>query len=154
MALADTRQAIGAVSRLLVSRLVATGIVPNVTVGRTEPSGTISNPRLNVFLYELTLDGSLRNTPLDEGQATPLWLVLRYLLTAFDKDGISDSTEAHGLLGAGMQALQDLNFFALNGLPAEVVKALNEGPELLKLTFDDASHELISKIMQGADEKY
>ncbi|MGH7488027.1 MAG: Pvc16 family protein, partial [bacterium] len=158
MALTDTKRAIGGVSNLLVSRLMSSGAAPNVTVGRPGPertgTGPDSNPRLNLFLYELNIDGSLRNTPLDEGQAAPLWLVLRYLLTAFDRDGFSDSAGAHELLGAAMQALQDLNFFPLDGLPADVVKALNQGPELLKLTFDDASHELISKIMQGTDEKY
>ena len=32
----------------------------------------------------------LRNMPLDEGQQPPLWLVLRFLMTAFDGDGKSD----------------------------------------------------------------
>lgn len=159
MALVDTGRSIGAVSRLLRDRLLAnmgTAVV-DVTVGRPEPpstNGNINNPRLNIFLYEVYHDEFLRNVPLDEGQSVPQWLVLRYLLTAFDDQGDSDSIEAHELLGEAMRILQDLNFFSLTGLPATVVAALNDNPDLLKLTFEDASSDLLSKLMQGSDERY
>ncbi len=154
MALADTNKAIGAVTRLLRDRLLAAGFVTNVSIGKPEPPSNPANPRVNLFLYEVTFDGSLKNTPLDEGAPPPLWLVLKYLLTAFDTGGDSDTIEAHELLGEGAQVLQDLNFLGLNGLTADTVKALRDNPDLLKLTFEDASHELLSKIMQGTDEKY
>ncbi len=42
----------------------------------------------------------------------PLWLVLKYLLTAFDASESSDTAAAHDLLGRGLSALQELNFLA------------------------------------------
>jgi hypothetical protein len=101
-----------------------------------------------LFLYQLTFDGSMRNLPLDQGQKTPLWLVLYYLLTAFDESRESDSADAHELLGEGMLALQELNYLD----PAQL--ALADNPEPLKITFDNGDSELLSKIMQGTDEKY
>src|SRR4051812_46810770 len=102
MALADTGRAIGAVTQLLQNRLLAGlgSLVGDVTVGRPEPRPgmAITNPPLNLFLYEVRFDGHLRNQPLDEGQPPPLWLVLHYLLTAFDEQGESDSPDAHALL--------------------------------------------------------
>ncbi|OAN36777.1 Pvc16 family protein [Mycolicibacterium iranicum] len=163
MALSDTGRAIGAVTRLLQSRLLAalSGLaapdipVGDVTVSRPEPSvGGDPARKLNLFLYEVQLDGGLRSVALDEGQPPPIWLVLRYLMTAFDRDGESDTIEAHEILGEGMRVLQDLNFFSLDGLPAATVAALADNPEQLKLTFDDATSDLLSKLMNGSDEKY
>ncbi|MGL5058417.1 MAG: DUF4255 domain-containing protein [Microcoleus sp.] len=157
MALADTGKAIGAVSQLLRDRLLArlAGTVSNVRIGKPEMSGEgITNPRLNLFLYEIQLDPHLRNRSLDPGQSTPLWLVLKYLLTAFDEAGDSDSIESHQYLGEGMRVLQELSFLPLNSLPSDVFQALNPNPEALKITFDATSSELISKLMQGPDEKY
>lgn len=154
MALADTGKAIGAVSQLLRTQLTSVG-VGNVTVGRLEGTG-VDNPRLNLFLYEIQLDPNFRNQSLDEGQPAPLWLVLKYLLTAFDEAGESDSIEAHGFLGEGMRALQELAFLPLvnSSSPLNVISALNDNPEVLKITFDQTSSDLLSKLMQGTDEKY
>jgi hypothetical protein len=59
------------------------------------------------------------------------------------------------LLGRGISALYELNFLSLDGLVAPDVRlALENNPEPLKLTFDDTSPDLISKIMQGKDERY
>lgn len=157
MALADTGKAIAAVSQLLQDRLLGrlAGIVSNVRIGKPEMIGEgITNPRLNLFLYEIQLDPNLRNRSLDSGEPTPLWLVLKYLLTAFDEGGDSDSIEAHEYLGEGMRVLQELSFLPLNSLLTESFPALNPNPEALKITFDPTSSELISKLMQGPDEKY
>jgi len=152
MALADTGRAIGAATRAVRSRLGSlTGL--NVTVGRPE-SGGEANPRLNLFLYEALLDGSLRNHSLDEGQQPPLWMVLRFLLTPFDEGGESDTLEALDLLGSALSALQQANFLSLAGLPAADQLALRDNPQPLKITFDEAPAELISKVMQGPDERY
>src|SRR4051794_35680924 len=108
MALADTVSAIGAVTDTLVERLgFRTKLL--VSVGRPEPPLQGSNvARLNLFLYEVNFDASLKNTPLEEGQRPPLWLVLKYLLTAFADDGTtSDSIMAHDNLGLGVGALQE-----------------------------------------------
>ena len=158
MVLADTSQAIGAVAELLQQRL-STLTIHNVTIGRPEPPSTsgggssLTNPRLNLFLYETAFDGHLRNTPLDEGQQPPLWLVLRFLMTAFDSDGKSDTSGAHRILGDGLRALQEISYLPLNGAtPPD--PALIDNPEPMKVTLNDASSELLSKLMQGTDEKY
>lgn len=155
MALADTAKAIGAVTDAISQRLnTKTGLA--VTIGRPEPGVVVADDRLNLFLYEIQFDASLKNVPLDEGQRPPLWLVLRYLLTAFEDDGkTSDTIKAFENLGAGIRALQELSLLPLTpGLPAPLLKALSDNPEDLKITFDEASTDLLSKVMQGSDEKY
>ena len=101
MTLAKTGGAIGAVTQTLKERLtIALGTaVDQVTVGQPEPPASGGESRLNLFLYEIHLDENLRNESLDEGQPPPLWIVLRYLLTAFDEGGDSDSVDAHEILG-------------------------------------------------------
>src|SRR5437879_2840679 len=112
MTLAKTGGAIAAVTQTLRERLTAFlgSAVNRVTVGRPEPPSSAGESRLNLFLYEIHLDEHLRNESLDEGQPPPLWLVLRYLMTAFDEGGDSDSTDAHEILGEGMRALDALNY--------------------------------------------
>jgi len=156
MALVDSARAIGAVTDAISQRLsTRTGL--SVTVGRPEPpTGVPAGERLNLFLYEVQLDASLKNVPLDDGQRPPVWLVLKYLLTAFDADGkTSDALGAYENLGEGIRALQELSLFPLTpGLPALLLKALSDNPEDLKITLDEASMDLLSKITQGSDEKY
>lgn len=155
MPLAQSNQAVGAVTRWLSNRLTAWVAGANVTIGRPEEaSKSGNNPKLNLFLYETNFDGSLRNMPLDEGQPPPLWLVLKYLLTAFDVSGSSDTADAHELLGRGMSALQELAYLSISNAPANIQQALHKNPEPLKITFDEVTAELLSKLMQGSDEKY
>jgi hypothetical protein len=163
MSLEDSGRAIGEVTRLLQSRTLAAlaGLttpqiaIDDVTIGRPEPpQGANPRRRLNFFLYDVEIDGHLRNVSLDDGQPPPLWLVLRYLLTAFDRTGESDTIEAHQILGEGMRVLQDLNFFAMTGLPGTTVAALNNNPDRLKLTFEDASLDLMTKLTQGSEGRY
>src|SRR5882724_9723375 len=147
MPLAETGRAIGAVTQLLHERLLAnlvdTGIAEG-SYGRPEPPvNNVNNPRLNLFLYEIHFDEHLKNVSLDEGQPAPLWLVLRYLLTAFDESGESDTAEAHEFLGQGIRVLHDLNFFSLKvpSLAATIIEALEDNPDMLKLSFDEASSD-------------
>jgi hypothetical protein len=156
MALAGSIGAIGAVTDVLTLRLKETTTPQlDVTVGRPEPDTPPAGARLNLFLYEVQFDASLKNVPLDEGQRAPLWLVLKYLMTAFDDDGKSTETiRAYENLGNGLRALQRLNFLSLDGLSATLTDSLSDNPEDLKITFDEAPTELLSKVMQGADEKY
>lgn len=154
--LAESGRAIGAVTQLLHNRLLAPSLaLADVTVGRPEPPpGGGPAPRVNLFLYEVHFDGFLRNHPLDDGQPAPLWLVLHYLLTAFDDGGESDTGDAHEILGKAIRLLHGLNFLSPTGIPATAVSALDDNPEPLKLTFQESSSELLSKLMQGSDEKY
>jgi hypothetical protein len=154
MALADSARAIGAVSRLLQDHLIRRGF--DVSIGKPEDAAAANTePKLNLFLYETAFDATLRNLSLRDGEPPPLWLVLKFLLTAFDRDERSDSAAAHELLGSGMSALHELNYLHLDPLVAPDVRlALENNPEPLKLTFDDSNADLIAKIMQGSDERY
>jgi hypothetical protein len=157
MALADSSRAIGAVSDAIAQRLTSRTGGLAVSVGRPEPGNVAPADRLNLFLYEVQFDASLKNVPLDEGQRAPTWLVLKYLLTAFDhQDGkTSDGIGAYENLGAGIRALQELAVLPIaNGLPGDVIAALSDNPEDITITFDEAPTELLSKVMQGSDEKY
>jgi hypothetical protein len=158
MALSDTGTAIGSVSRLLQSILTnALGSAsPNVTISRPEPGssgGVPQGARVNLFLYEVQIDPSLRNVPLTAGRQSPLWLVLRYLITSFDDAGDSDTDGAHDLLGLALQVLLGINdtgvLEQLNGN-----SALIDNPQSLKVTFDDGSPDLLSRLMQGPDDRY
>lgn len=154
MALADSATAIGAVSRLLQDHLIRRGF--EVSIGKPEDAAANdTNAKLNLFLYETAFDAHLRNLSLRDGEPPPLWLVLKFLLTAFDAQEHSDTAAAHDLLGRGIAALHELNFLRLDPLVALNVRlALEHNPEPLKLTFDESSADLLSKIMQGTDERY
>ncbi|HEX5707539.1 MAG TPA: hypothetical protein VFX96_09605, partial [Pyrinomonadaceae bacterium] len=56
----------------------------------------------------------------------------------------------------GISALQSLNYLTPpNGLfPPDYIKAMTPNPEDLKITFDEASPDLLSKLMQGSNDKY
>lgn len=154
MAQADSQRAIGAVTKLLRDHLSRRGF--NVSVGRPEDAaGNDSSAKLNLFLYELNFDAAMRNISLEAGHPPPVWLVLRYLLTAFDDSELSDSADAHELLGRGLMALNDLNYLRLDAAVAlDVRQALELNPEPLKITFDDGASDLLSKLMQGAEDSY
>jgi hypothetical protein len=151
MALSATTEAIGAVSELLSTRVSARLSNVPVLVGRPSDAADAQVPRcLNLFLYRIAFDAQMRNTPLDAGQHPPLWLVLHFLVTAFDSLHESESSAAHRLLGQGLVALQELNFLR----PAVAAQALTRNPEPLKISFDDAEPELLSKLFNGNDEPF
>ncbi|HEV7642866.1 MAG TPA: Pvc16 family protein [Pyrinomonadaceae bacterium] len=152
MALADTSKAIGAVSALLKARIDA---ISTITTSIGRPSGGAnSNPHLNLFLYEITFDPYLKNTSLNEGEKPPLWLVLKYLLTAFESAADSDSERAHEHLGVALRALYADDLLRLEpALSASILDALGPNPSPLHITFDEAPSDLVAKLMQGPDEK-
>ncbi|MDH4606947.1 Pvc16 family protein [Pseudomonas sp. BN102] len=154
MALADSGKAIGAVTRLIQDHLIRRGF--DVSIGKPEDAANIdSNEKLNLFLYETAFDPQLRNLSLRDGEPPPLWLVLKFLLTAFDVGESSDTAAAHDLLGRGMAALHELGFLPLDTLVAMDVRlALEHNPEPLKLSFDESGADLLAKTMQGAEERY
>ena len=151
MALADTSKAIGAVSRALKQRIDA---ISSITVSVGRPSGVPTTyPRVNLFLYEIVFDPHLKNTALNEGGKPPLWVVLKYLLTAFESATDSDSDKAHDHLGAALRAVYTDDLLKLDSLPAADVKALAPNPGPLHVTFDEAPSDLMAKLMQGPDDK-
>ncbi|MEQ9498467.1 MAG: DUF4255 domain-containing protein [Deltaproteobacteria bacterium] len=152
MALTYTDRAIGAVTQLLANELNAsTGL--NVSVGRPNSS---DGPRVNLYLYEAAFDATLRNTALAPDQQAPVWLTLRYLMTAYEDTGNSnDSVSAHRNLGRAVRGLQSLNYLRPpGGLGLQDELALAANPEPLKITFVEASSELLARLMQGTDEHY
>ncbi len=158
MALADTSTAIGKVTELLQEWLGHRTNIATI-VGRPEPptsASGLTKPRLNLFLYEALFDPGLKSFCLDEGQPPPLWLVLKYLITSFDDKGESDTAQAHENLGKALRALQELSFLPLSSITLDpaIIAALRDNPEVLKITFDETPSELLSKLMQGSDEKY
>lgn len=149
MPLSSTREAIGAVSEALRSQLsLRSSLLVTVTRPDVAAAAADGVQKLNLFLYQIDFDPHLKNHSLDDGQPPPLWLVLRYLLTAYDTGQDSDTVEAHRLLARGMACLQEMNFLS------PTVPALVDNPEPLKLTFDSSDAELLSKVMQGSEEKY
>lgn len=158
MPLGDTGRAIGAVTKLLQAHLNRDGLAHGYTAAVGTPGKAASDERinaLNLFLYQIDFDASLRNVSLLPDQPPPLWLSLRYLLTAFDAQSLSDSAEAHELLGHGANALNRLNYLRLDlGLTQELRDALENNPEPYKITFDEASADLLAKLMQGSEETY
>jgi hypothetical protein len=149
MSLADTSNAIGAVTKALKERLdVRTG--KNVNVGRLDQSPGVGE-HLNLFLYEIAFDPHLKNTPLNEGEKPPIWLVLKYLLTAFESPQESDTPRAHEILGSAIRALYQDDLLRLEGLVAST-KPLDSNPSELHVTFDESSADLVAKLTQGTDE--
>lgn len=159
MTLAQTGFAIGSVSRFLAGLLTtalwnAPPYNPKITVQRPQSDispGTGTQPRINLFLYEVEIDSAMRNTSLTPGSQPPLWVTLRYVMTAFDGAGESDTADSHDLLGMGMQVLAGVEVV----LPANAgYTALADNPEPLKLTFDQGTPDLLSRLMQGPDDKF
>jgi len=150
MPLNATRNAIGELTRKLATQLASRTDATTVDVGRPEQSALFGDagPKLNLFLYALHHDAHMRNTPLDRGQEAPMWLCLKFLLTAVDTDRDSDSSAALDLLGQGMLALRDIDMQR----PSEL--ALVDNPEPIKISFDQSEVELLSSVMQGTDERY
>jgi hypothetical protein len=151
MALSDTSRAIGAVSRALKQRIDGLSGI-NVSIGHPSVAGT-NYPQVNLFLYEILFDPHLKNTPLVDAGKPPLWVVLKYLLTAFQTDVDSDSDLAHEQLGAALRAVYTDDLLRLASLPAADVQALSPNPSALHVTFDDAPSELMAKLMQGPDDR-
>ncbi|NKI92170.1 DUF4255 domain-containing protein [Rhizobacter sp. SG703] len=154
MSLAASQEAIGAVSELLKVQLAVRTGINAVAVGRPEEASKAASSgaggsSFNLFLYRVGIDGNLRNRALDDGQSPPVWLVLHYLLTAFDGTD-SDSALAHRLLSRGMVALNAMSILR----PAATNAVLASNPDPLRISFDEADVEMLSKVMQGSDEKY
>ncbi|MEL6475707.1 MAG: Pvc16 family protein [Pseudomonadota bacterium] len=150
MPLLQSRNAIGEVARHLAQQLTARTDATTVDVGRPELAATSGapGPKLNLFCYALQHDAAMRNIPLDRGQEAPIWLCLKFLLTAMDVERETDTSAALDLLGQGMLALRQIDFQR----PAS--PALADNPEPLKLSFDQSTLELLSTVMQGTDERY
>ncbi|MEA2165511.1 MAG: hypothetical protein QOK37_3638 [Thermoanaerobaculia bacterium] len=84
-----------------------------VTVQPPDVFGTVSANRVNLFLYQTSLDAAFRNAdmprqvrPGETGQP-PLALNLYYLLTAYGQGDDASEPFSHRLLGRAMSVLHD-----------------------------------------------
>ena len=165
-------QGIGAVTATLRTLLqdraeVPADVAPVVfSVGppRSEASdGTPEKARVNLFLYRVTENGSLKNQELP-GRAgsngyghPPLSVDLHYLVTAYGStaldDDFVDETRGHVLLGSAMRVLHDyavvredlVTVRAPAGQPILDAALIGEFEDL-KLTLDPISLEDLSKV--------
>jgi Pvc16 N-terminal domain len=165
-------QGIGAVSATLRTLLKDRAELPAgsgtvlFTVGppRSEAGdGTAEKARVNLFLYRVTENGSLKNQELP-GRASsngyghpPLSVDLHYLLTAYGSTAVDedfvDETRAHHLLGSAMRVLHDYPVVtddlrtvrAPVGQPILDTALLGEF-ERVKLSLDQISLEDLSKV--------
>jgi hypothetical protein len=103
--------AIAAVTTTLRSLLERGMGISDVTTKPLDKARTGLTEQINIFLYQTTLNGSLRNMPMphqvkpgETGQP-PLALNLFYLITAYG-DG-DDDASGHQLLGRAMSVLHD-----------------------------------------------
>jgi hypothetical protein len=156
MSVSMSGKAIGALTQLIKDHIVNVwndSILqkPDVTIGRPEAPLNPQKTILNLFLYELKIDPFLRNTALGPGREPPVWLVAKYLLTAFDSTGESDTMDALRYLGEGIRILASLTTIRPQNMP---LPELESNPETLKLTIEDVGVEMLSRLMQGPDQKF
>ncbi len=128
------------------------------------------DPRVNLFLYRVTENGSLKNQmipgqghPSEYGHP-PLSLVLHYLITAYgatDDNGVLNETRAHFLLGSAMRVLHDhpvvTEALATVQAPAGQTilhPSLRGEFEQVKLCLDPISLEDLSKVWTALTRPY
>ena len=114
-----------------------------------------SPARLTIFLFEVGEDPSARNQPRIRGISgpnttltkPPLALVLRYLLTAWGGDRVTE----HRLLGRAMQVLYD---GALISGPELQGASLRGSNETLKVTLAPLSLENLTRVWWSVQRPY
>ena len=150
--------AIAAVTATLRSLLVRGVGIQEVTARPLDNARrSTSGNQLNLFLYQVLPDGSLRNqdmprrTKPGETGYPPLPLVLYYLLTAYSDD--EDDTNAHRLLGEAMGVLHDhplLGAAEIKNATSPVVDLadsdLHEQIERVRITLQPLTFEDMSKL--------
>lgn len=162
-------QAIGAVSatlqRLLRDRMELPASAPSVDVTITSPQRasqepfSIEDPRVNLFLYQVTENGSLKNQEIvGHGHPgayghPPLSLDLHYLLTAYgstSEEPYVNESQAQHLLGSAMRVLHDYSIITEQLQDAQnqpvLDEALRNQYEHVKLSLDPLSLEDLSKV--------
>ncbi|SDM15898.1 DUF4255 domain-containing protein [Allokutzneria albata] len=160
----SNHRAIKAVTELLQLRLQK-GVegVGSTTVTVLSPdkaAAAMSTSIVNLFLYQVTVDGHWRNEPFPgahtrpgERPRPPLPLVLRYLVTPFIKEG--NDLQAHEVLGAAMRRLHDYPEFTGRELAdgasyADVARQV----ESVKISPIAISTDEISKLWSAFQTQY
>ena len=165
-------QAIGAVSatlqKLLKDRMELPVNVPNVQVTVSTPAPdqgngqSLDDPRVNLFLYKVTENGSLKNQEIP-GQGhpgsyghPPLSLDLHYLLTAYGAKAESEvdvvnETLAQYLLGSAMRVLHDNPVLNDESILDE---SLHDAFEQVKISLDPLNLEALSDVWSALTLPY
>ena len=123
--------------------------------------GTIPTnpPTLTIFLYEITEDSSTRNRPMRREDSPagarirkpPLTLLLRYLLTPFAGDPVTE----HRMIGRALQVLYQHPIFAgpdLRGDPAP--EGLVGAADALKTTLAPLTLEERTRVWYSVQKPY
>ena len=122
--------------------------------------GNNSNNQINLFLYQVTRNSAISNSPMPqqvkpgESAFPPLPLNLHYLITAFGRDNDTSQPFGHELLGKAMSALHDYMILQ----PADIRAAtsatlplndLDRQIERVRITFQPMSLDELSKLWTG-----
>lgn len=150
----STYQAIAAASRTLRS-LLRDRMTESVTVTLAPPDvipNGVSGNRLNLYLFQVTENGSLKNLDLP---GSPLCLNLHYLMTAYtsDESSLDADLTAQQILGDAMRVLHD---FAIilptlhendDPMQPRILDPVLVGePERVKITLQPTNLDELSKI--------
>jgi hypothetical protein len=117
--------------------------------------------QLNVFLYQVVMDGAWRNQEIprqamaSDLHLPPLGLQLYYLLSAFEAETAALEAQDHQILGRAMNLLHDHPLLS----PAEIDNALagtglQNQVERLRITYQPLSLEEISKLWTSCQTNY
>lgn len=163
MAIAAVTATLRSLLQATVQKLPGGGTVTTLPPDKAEGAGDAS--RLNLFLYQTTLNGAWRNqsiptrTKPGETSFPPLPLNLHYLVTAY---GDSQDDEAdHRLLGAAMRTLHDYTVLKRQDIRdatslSTILKdsALDEQFEPVRIVPELLSVEEMSKLWTTFQAKY
>ncbi len=144
-------QAIAAASKTL-QRLLSDRMQESVTVTIAPPDVTLQNitgNRLNLYLYQVTENGSLKNLDLP---SSPLCLNLHYLMTAYasDETGQDADLTAQQILGDAMLVLHDSAILH----PSLLDSVLTGESERVKLTLQPTNLDELSKIWTSLPQSH
>ncbi len=146
-----------------VDRLPGGGTVTTFPLDKAEPVGDAR--RVNLFLYQTTLNAAWRNQPMptkvrpSENGYPPLALNLHYLVTAYGNNEVDE--DDHRLLGAAMLAFHDRGILSPLDIQnatsmSEALKsaALDQQFENVKITHESLTLEELSKLWTTFQAKY
>jgi hypothetical protein len=157
----STYLAIAAASRTL-RRLLTDRMEESVTVTLAPPDVTpdgVAGNRLNLYLYQVTENGSMKNLDLP---GPPLSLNLHYLMTAYAANelGLDADLTAQQILGDAMRVFHDVaiihpDLHELNDETAFILDpALRGESERVKLTLHPTNLDELSKIWTSLPQSH
>ena len=129
------------------------------------PNGSLSNPTLNIFLYQVTPNPSWRNVDLASRSSSgnrlsnpPMALDIHYILSAYAEDDL----HAEMLLGGAMHLLHEMPGLERNTITAALTPlssdlqgcGLADQVEQIKITPQPLNSEEMSKLWSAIQSNY